>query len=343
MRSAPCSGDRTVPARRVAADMRSAGVSGCRNAAPRRAVQPPRRSRRSRRYSSTARMRRLSSSSDARPSLAKTAVTCFWTPRGAELELLADRLVRAALGDQLEHLALARGERRQRTVVARARQQPGDDLRVERGAAGGDAPQRGGELVDVADAVLEQVAEPCGALREQPRRDAGLDVLGEDHDAHLRVPGADLVRGAQALVGVRRRHPDVDDRDVRLVLRDLRRSSSSADAACASDLDPGAPQERGDALAHRAGCRRRSRRARQLRGDHGSRPGRAGDAAAARRSASTRSARPCRPEPCAASAPPTPSSAISIATPSAVRDRRTDAVVASAYLPTLASASQATK
>ena len=44
----------------------------------------------------------------ARPSLAKTAVTCFCTPRCAELEPLADRLVRAALGEQLEHLALAR-------------------------------------------------------------------------------------------------------------------------------------------------------------------------------------------------------------------------------------------
>src|SRR3954454_6812370 len=59
--------------------------------------------------------------------------------------------------------------------------------------------------------------------------------------------------------------------------------------------------------------------------------------------AATRSASPCRPEPRSALAPPTPSSAISIATPAAVRDRRTEAADASAYLPTLASASQATK
>ena len=50
--------------------------------------------------------------------------------------------------------------------------------------------------------------------------------------------------------------------------------------------------------------------------------------------AAPRRGRPGRagPEPCAASAPPTPSSAISIATPVAVRDSRTDAAVACGVL-----------
>ena len=41
-----------------------------------------------------------------------------------------------------------------------------------------------------------------------------LDVLGEEDDAHRGVAAADLVRGLDPLVGVRRRHADVDDRDV---------------------------------------------------------------------------------------------------------------------------------
>jgi len=39
---------------------------------------------------------------------------------------------------------------------------------------------------------------------------ARLDVLGEDHDAHARIALADLERRPEALVGERRRHPDVD-------------------------------------------------------------------------------------------------------------------------------------
>src|SRR3954453_13860679 len=78
----------------------------------------------------------------------------------AELELVADRLVRAALGDQAQHLALARAEGGQPSGLAAARQQPGDDLGVEGGAACRYAPQRVGELLAVADAVLEQVSEP---------------------------------------------------------------------------------------------------------------------------------------------------------------------------------------
>jgi hypothetical protein len=74
--------------------------------------------------------------------------------------------------------------------------------------------QRPDELVDVRHPVLEQVAEPGRALRQHPHRDPDLDVLGEDHDCDLRVARAQLLRGPDALVGVRRRHPHVDDRDV---------------------------------------------------------------------------------------------------------------------------------
>src|SRR3954454_22830900 len=56
-------------------------------------------------------------------------------PTLAELELVADRLVGAARGDQCQHLALARAQRRQRSVFAGVRQEPRDDLRVEGRAA----------------------------------------------------------------------------------------------------------------------------------------------------------------------------------------------------------------
>src|SRR5204862_7105987 len=60
-------------------------------------------------------------------------------------------------------------------------------------------------------------------------------------------------------------------------------------------------------------------------------------------SAATRSASPCRPVPAVSSAPPMPSSAISMVAMPFRRETRTDAADAWAYLATLARASQATK
>ena len=121
-----------------------------------------------------------------------------------------------------------------------------DDLGVERRAAAVDTAQRRDEVLDVGDAVLEQVAEPLGILGQHPRRDAELDVLGQDHDRDLRVARADRLRRDQALVGVRRRHPDVDDRDVGLGAPSTARSSSSASSTSAATSRPHSSQQRGD-------------------------------------------------------------------------------------------------
>ena len=132
---------------------------------------------------------------------------------------LGDRGVRAALGHQPEHLALARGELVERAVVARA-EQLGDGLGVERRAALGDAADGVDELAHVGDAVLEQVADAAAPVGEQLGGVGPLDVLREHEHRQARDPPARLERGAHALVAERRRQADVDDADVRPVLVD---------------------------------------------------------------------------------------------------------------------------
>ena len=51
------------------------------------------------------------------------------------------------------------------------------DLRIEGGAAAGDAPQRPREVRGVGDAVLEEVTEALGRLGEHLGGDAHLDVV----------------------------------------------------------------------------------------------------------------------------------------------------------------------
>ena len=66
----------------------------------------------------------------------------------------------------------------------------------------------------------QQVAEALGALGEQLHGEADLQVLGEDQNAGFGPLSTDLAGRLQALVRVRRRHPDVDDGDVRPVCGD---------------------------------------------------------------------------------------------------------------------------
>ncbi len=115
---------------------------------------------------------------------------------GRDEEPVRDGLIRAALGHQLEHLALARREERERIVLARAAEQLGDDGRVEHGSVLGDSAHGGRELVEVRDAILEEVADPARDRREEAHRERGLDVLREDEHAGLRIALADLGRGS---------------------------------------------------------------------------------------------------------------------------------------------------
>ena len=54
---------------------------------------------------------------------------------------------------------------------------------------------------------------------------ARFDVLRENENAQLRMVGPDRLRGDETLVRVRRRHPDVDDRDVRPIQTNLSQQS----------------------------------------------------------------------------------------------------------------------
>ena len=142
-------------------------------------------------------------------------MTCASTVRSVTNRRPAIARLERPSATQTEHLALAVSQLGERVFAAPSPQEARDDRRVDDGLALGDPTQRVDEHGNVEDALLEQVADALGMLFEQPQRVAGLDVLGEDEDADIGVLGADPLGGDEALVGVRRRHADVDDRGVR--------------------------------------------------------------------------------------------------------------------------------
>jgi hypothetical protein len=66
------------------------------------------------------------------------------------------------------------------------------------------------------------------------------------------VVGADLVRRTQALIGVGRRHPDVDDGDVGAVRADLAQQVLGV-PGLAGDLEAGLLEQAREALAQQHG------------------------------------------------------------------------------------------
>lgn len=149
------------------------------------------------------------------PELAEDARDVLLDCSQRDHEAVRDPLVRAAARHQFKNLALPPSELINRIVCSLPREQRRDDDRVERRSAVADAPHGGREFPHVADAILEQVADAFRGVGEQLQREPQLDVLGKHQHAYRRVLSADLERCTQPFVVVRRRQPDVDDRNVR--------------------------------------------------------------------------------------------------------------------------------
>jgi len=133
-------------------------------------------------------------------------------------ELGGDPGVRPALGHQRQHLPFPRGERGQAAALPAGPEQLADYLGVQGGPAVGHPLQRGVELGHVGHPVLEQVADAGRAALEQLRAVGRLDVLREHQHTGAGKVVPQRQRRPQALVGVGRRHPDVDHGDVRVML-----------------------------------------------------------------------------------------------------------------------------
>ena len=89
------------------------------------------------------------------------------------------------------------------------------DLRIDHRSALRDGPDRRHELLDILDALLQEVSAPGGAAFQKCERIARLGVLAEHDHADVRVCLAKPVGGLDPLVSSARGHADVGDHDVR--------------------------------------------------------------------------------------------------------------------------------
>jgi hypothetical protein len=115
-----------------------------------------------------------------------------------------------------EDLALARREDVERRAhLPRAPvDQCLDHLGIDHGSALGDGLDRREQLCAAVEAVLEEVGAALRAPFQQRQRVARVGMGAHRDDADLRMGPAELGRHANALVGHRRGHPDVDEHDV---------------------------------------------------------------------------------------------------------------------------------
>ena len=207
----------------VSFDLDPVAAYGARSAAPGCDSQA------SRRNSRTAATRLFTCFSSARSKARKMALMCFSTVARCRCNDSAIASFVLPWAINAEHVTLAVGQavQRRRAGLRLAGHQPVDDLGVDHRTPGDDLLHGPRDRpVVVADALLEEIAEPRRAVLQQLEGVAVVGVLGQHEDADVRVPAADLVGRLDALHVVRRWHPDVGDHGVGAQLVDLLRSAS---------------------------------------------------------------------------------------------------------------------
>ena len=119
-------------------------------------------------------------------------VTCFSTARIVTTSRSAIAWLEVALGHRGQHLTLPRGDVLEH-VASGASPAAGETTAGSRRPTGPDAANRCGELVEVGDAILQQISQTGGVLGEQSGGQTQFDVLGEHQHADVGVAGSDLL------------------------------------------------------------------------------------------------------------------------------------------------------
>lgn len=119
-----------------------------------------------------------------------------------------------SLGDQSQDFLFSLGELGQRIHLTAASEEPRDDRRIDHGFAINDAPQRIYNGCHVEHPLLEEISHSLRMLFHKAHRVTGFHVLGENKNTDFRVLGSDRLRGDEAFIRMRGRHPNINDRDV---------------------------------------------------------------------------------------------------------------------------------
>jgi PAS domain S-box-containing protein len=140
------------------------------------------------------------------------------------VEPTRDRGVVRAGGHLGEYFPFAAGQVTQRAAVRTAarRQHRLDDLRIDHRSTRSNRTDRISQLTGLGDPLLEQVRPSRDAVLQQRDGMTRLVVLAQHHHPGRRMAAPNVDRGADAFVGICRRHADIGDHDVRSQVRDRR-------------------------------------------------------------------------------------------------------------------------